>query len=103
MSSGGGGLQSMADVNHGKAKLDGPDDSSGSAPGMQLMQGDASGKELVMHGMWQPEAPVDEDEVLEFSIDEEVAQGVVKFLTMARYYSGKKYSARGLFEETKVA
>jgi hypothetical protein len=40
--------------------------------------------------------------VLEFDIDEEVAQGDVKILAMARFYSGKKYNARGLFKEMKV-
>jgi hypothetical protein len=70
MSSGGGDLQAVANMNRGKAKVDVPGDSSGSAPGMQPMQREAAGKELVVHGMWPPEALVDEDKVMEFDIDE---------------------------------
>jgi hypothetical protein len=43
------------------------------------------------------------EEVLEFDLDEEELHDEVKFLAMTRYYSGKKYNARGLFEEMKVA
>jgi hypothetical protein len=30
-------------------------------------------------------------------------QGEARFLAMARYYSGNKFNAQGLFEEMKVA
>jgi hypothetical protein len=43
------------------------------------------------------------EEVLEFDLDEEELHDEVKFLAMTRYYSGKKYNARGLFEEMRVA
>jgi hypothetical protein len=55
----------------------------------------------MLHGSRRPEVPVEED-VLEFVLDEETVD-VSKFLAMARYYSGKKYNSRGLFEEMKVA
>jgi hypothetical protein len=41
--------------------------------------------------------------VLEFDLDEEELHDEVKFLAMAQNHSGKKYNARGLFEEMRVA
>jgi hypothetical protein len=69
--------------------------------GMQQIKGEASGKELVVHGSWKLETLVDDDDVIEFDLDEEVVHGEVRFLAMAHYYSRKKFNTRGLFEEMK--
>jgi hypothetical protein len=74
MSSGSAGLQSTVDARRGKANVTVSSDSSGYVPGMQPLRDDAAGKETMVHGMWQAEAPVDEEEVLEFDIDGEVEQ-----------------------------
>jgi hypothetical protein len=73
MSGGDGGEQSMSGLKRGKAKADGPGASSRSAPRMQQIRGETSGKELVLHGSWKPEMPVEEEDVLEFDLDEEAA------------------------------
>jgi hypothetical protein len=85
MSCGGGGRLSLTGVDCGKAKVDVLGDSSGSAPVLQPIKGEASNRELVVHGSWRPEVPVDEEDVLEFNLGEET-QGEIKFLAMARYY-----------------
>jgi hypothetical protein len=61
-----------------------------------------SGREIVLH---DGRVQVDEleEDVVEFDHGEDEAQGEVRALAMARYFSGKKFNARGLFEETKVA
>jgi hypothetical protein len=54
----------MLGMKRGKAKVDGPGGSSGSTPRMQQIRGEASGKELVVHGSWKPETLVEDNDVL---------------------------------------
>jgi hypothetical protein len=44
-----------------------------------------------------------EEYVVEFNLEDDEEHRQVKSLAMARFYSGKKFNARGLFEEMKVA
>jgi hypothetical protein len=59
------------------------------------------GHEMLLHGVGQPEVELEEEDVVEFDLEEEQAE--VKPLDMVRFYSGKKFNVRGLFEEMSVA
>jgi hypothetical protein len=61
-----------------------------------------TGRELVLHTAGHPVEEDQEEDVLEFDL-EEVDRGEAKFLAMAHYFSGKKFNAKGLFEEMRVA
>jgi hypothetical protein len=52
--------------------------------------------------LWKPEVEDVDEDVMEIDLGEE-PQEATKFLAMVRFYSGKKYNAKGLFEEMKVA
>jgi hypothetical protein len=103
MSSGGEGSQASADLWRGKSKAFVLGESSRSAPRVIASRDEVTGKELLLHGLRQAKDAVVVDDMLEFDVDEEVAQGDIKFLAKAHFFLGKKYNARGLFEEMKVA
>jgi hypothetical protein len=59
------------------------------------------GHEMLLHGVGQPEVELEEEDVVEFDLEEEQAE--VKPLAMVRFYSRKKFNVRGLFEEMSGA
>jgi hypothetical protein len=65
---------------------------------------EATGHELVLHGAnFHVDDEAEGEDVLEFDLEDEIDGGGVKFLAMARFYSGKKFNMKGLFEEMGVA
>jgi hypothetical protein len=58
---------------------------------------------MVLHGVGHPEVEFEDDDVVEFDLEEEDVQAQAKLLVMARFYLVKKYNVRGLFEEMRVA
>jgi hypothetical protein len=62
-----------------------------------------TGCELVLHGTVHAEADDQEEDVVEFDLEEEVEQGQSKALAMTRFFSWKKFNTRGMFEEMRVA
>jgi hypothetical protein len=60
---------------------------------------------MVLHGMGKQDEDEDEEEedVVEFDLDDADDQGEMRFLAMVRFYSGKKFNVRGLFEEMRVS
>jgi hypothetical protein len=88
----------------GKAKARVPRDSIESTSArLPEQQTAVTGHELVLHTVGQQIEEDTEEDVLEFDLEDEVDHGKEKFLAMARYYSGKKFNARGMLEEIRVA
>jgi hypothetical protein len=66
---------------------------SGSNPTSEVVPiAEVTGRELVLHGVRQPEVELEDDDVVEFDLEEEDVQAEAKSLVMARFYSGKKYN-----------
>jgi hypothetical protein len=64
---------------------------------------EVTGHEMVLHGVGQLGVELEEEDVLEFDQEEEEEQVEVKPLALVQFYLGKKFNARGLFEEMRVA
>jgi hypothetical protein len=105
MSGEGGSWPPISDMAWGKEIVNGSEYSSRPAQVLQSgQQFEQTSRELVLHSAVQATDEVDEDEdVLEFDLEDEADRGEDKFLAMARFYSGKKFNATGLFEEMRVA
>jgi hypothetical protein len=95
----------LSGVDRGKAKVRVPGEASNSTPMPEPDHHDeATGHELVLHGAnFHVDDEAEGEDVLEFDLEDEIDGGGVEFLAMARFYSGKKFNMKGLFEEMGVA
>jgi hypothetical protein len=59
-------------------------------------------RELVLHGDVHANGDDLEDDVVEFDLEENEDWEVARHLAMARFFSRKKFNARGLIEEMRV-
>jgi hypothetical protein len=64
---------------------------------------EVTGREIILHGVRHTGEEIEEEDVVEFDLEEEDEQAEAKELAMVRFYLGKKYNVRGLFEEMRVA
>jgi hypothetical protein len=62
-----------------------------------------TGQELVPHGTVHTAPDHQEEDFMEFDLEDVEEQGQGKALAMACFFSGKRFNARGMFEEMRVA